>query len=116
MSISAAKSIFDDSLFSPSSLHAEGRDSGSYGHRIAGPSAGAEPVIMGFWMAEPGTYNHPGGTGGETFIVVEGEATIVVPEMGETELAPGVVFVIPPNMPSTMRVRTLLRKFSVVPR
>jgi uncharacterized cupin superfamily protein len=74
---------------------------------------GGATVGMGFWKAEPGTYHHPGGPNGETFIVLEGEAVLKVPGQEDVQLRPGVTITIPASMPSSMVVRTLLRKFSV---
>lgn len=108
------QSIFDDQLYTPSSLSGTGGVGRSYGTRISNSPAIDAVAGMGFWKAEPGEYNHPGGAGGETFIVVEGEATIDISGLGAHELSPGVVINIPPNTPSTMTVRALLRKFSVV--
>lgn len=102
--------IFDDSGYGPSRLVAE-NGARSFGRPVGTVRASGE-IGMGFWKAEPGTYRHPGSPGGETFVVLEGEARLELPD-GSIELRPGSTVTVPPATPSSMVVRTLLRKFAV---
>lgn len=64
------------------------------------------------WKAEPGRYPHPGAEQGETFIVLEGRATI---SFGADihPIGPGSVVRVPPNTPSEMTVTALLQKVAL---
>lgn len=78
---------------------------------FAHPSDGETRV--GVWRAQPGVYRHPGGDA-ETFVVLEGQATLVVPDRDAIELSAGTVVRIPARTPSEMRVSAHLRKLSLV--
>jgi hypothetical protein len=54
------------------SLPAEGREDGSTQRAISQFVSPDSPVLVAVWSAEPGVFSHPGGPGGETFIVATG--------------------------------------------
>jgi uncharacterized cupin superfamily protein len=93
------------------SLPAEGREGGSTSRLVSRIDG---PALVAVWSAEPGVFNHPGGPGGETFIVATGAGEIEIDGHGRHELAPGVIVVVPPDTASRMTVREPLRKLAVV--
>jgi uncharacterized cupin superfamily protein len=97
------------------SLPAEGREDGSTSRVISQFVSPDSPVLVAVWAAEPGVFNHPGGAGGETFIVATGSGEIEIEGLGTHELAPGVIVAVPPNTASRMTVREPLRKLAVFP-
>jgi uncharacterized cupin superfamily protein len=93
------------------SLPAEGREGGSTQRLISRLDA---PALVAVWVAEPGVFAHPGGPGGETFVVVTGSGEIEIDGLGTHELSPGVIVVVPPDTASRLTVREPLRKLAVV--
>jgi uncharacterized cupin superfamily protein len=106
--------IHSDAGLEPS-LPAEGREDGSTARVISRFDSPDAPVLAAVWSAEPGVFNHPGGAGGETFVVVTGSGEIEIDGLGTYELAPGVIVAVPPDTASRMTVREPLRKFAVFP-
>ena len=106
--------IRSDDGFEPS-LPAEDREDGSTQKAISRFVSPDSPVLVAVWSAEPGVFSHPGGPGGETFIVATGSGEIELDGLGTHELAPGVILAVPPNTASRMTVREPLRKLSVFP-
>jgi uncharacterized cupin superfamily protein len=106
--------IFVDDGFTPSELSPDDGPGQAFIKLLGAAEFSDGGVRMGFWRAEPGDYVHPGGPGEETFVVVEGEATLSADGDADCELRPGVVVTIPANRPSRMAVRKALRKFAVV--
>jgi uncharacterized cupin superfamily protein len=94
------------------SLPAVGREDGSASRVVS--RFGSQGVVA-VWAAEPGVFDHPGGAGGETFIVASGSGEIEIDGVGTYELAPGVIVAVPPGTASRMTVREPLRKLAVVP-
>ena len=94
------------------SLPAVGREDGSTMRLVS--RFETAPVLVAVWSAEPGVFDHPGGPGGETFIVATGSGEIEIDGLGTHELAPGVIVVVPPDTASRMTVREPLRKLAVV--
>ena len=71
------------------------------------------PVQVAVWSAEPGVFSHPGGPGGETFIVASGSGEIEIDGLGSHALEAGVIVVVPPDTASRLTVREPLRKLAV---
>lgn len=65
------------------------------------------------WRAEPGSYEHPGSSSGEVFVVVDGRAELTLRGGEPSTIAVGTVVRIPPDTPSTMRVTAQLQKVSL---
>lgn len=98
----------------PSRIDQQGGPGRSYGRHLNAISAASSlEASFSVWRAEPGSYSHPGLPGGESFAVVEGEATLVV-DGEEFALAPGVFITLPPAEPSAITVATTLVKVSFV--
>ena len=99
--------------FQPSRLVAEGSHEPSASRPLftAALSAGGTSRVA-VWLAAPGTYRHPGGSD-ETFVVLEGEARMTLPD-SEEKLEAGSVVHIPAGIPSVMSVTRELRKVSVI--
>lgn len=70
-------------------------------------------VAIGVWRAPPGVYNHGGSPTGETFVIIEGTASIDIAGLATRDLEPGSFVTIGPKMPSTMTVHTMLHKVSL---
>lgn len=68
---------------------------------------------LNVWRASPGKYSYEGHPKGETFVVVSGDADIVVDGKETHALTAGSVVALPPNTPSEMVVRKLLHKVSL---
>lgn len=109
MSTMIVANAFDAHGVEPSAITSEDGRSSSF----------TKPVLddgvtrMGIWIAEPGTFVHAGNPTGETFVVLEGEATIDIDGAGSHELFSGQIINVPPATASTMTVRSTLRKFAV---
>lgn len=104
----------DTAKLSPSRLNAEGRDGGSFGRSLEIGKQLSPSISAGVWMAEPGVYRHPGGPNGETFVVLQGLASIEI-EAGDTyRLEPGSIISVPPTAASIMRVEQTLLKVSMI--
>ena len=106
--------IRSDAGFEPS-LAAEGREDGSMARVVSRFDSPSSPVLVAVWSAEPGVFDHPGGPGGETFIVASGAGEIEIDGLGTHDLSPGVIVAVPPDTASRMTVREPLRKFAVFP-
>jgi len=90
--------------------------------REPGVSASGRPtvsqipgVLTAIWEGPPGSYDHPGAEEGEVFFVTSGTGKIILQGVGEFDLRPNSIVIMPPKLPSTLVVTTTLRKFAVVP-
>jgi len=72
-------------------------------------------VLTAIWEGPPGSYDHPGAAQGEVFFVTQGTGKLILQGVGEFDLQPNSIAIIPPNLPSTLVVTSTLRKFAVVP-
>lgn len=73
-------------------------------------------TALGVWRAEPGTYGHPGNEVGESFVVIEGEATLTLDDGSEYPLSPGTFVTIPDATASSISVAQTLLKVSMTVR
>jgi uncharacterized cupin superfamily protein len=114
MTTHVVNDIRSDAGLDPS-LPAEGREDGSAARVVSQFVSPDAPVLVAVWAAEPGVFNHPGGAGGETFVVVTGAGEIEIDGLGTHDLSPGVIVAVPPHTASRMTVREPLRKLAVFP-